>query len=195
MLVCGPQHLDEPVACTVHRFPLEAVVASAGKDDDDLRTVVFPESRGQRIDDASGCQILVLQIDGVACRRDGREVERLHLPNLAAVRPVPARCARFRRRRRAESVPVWRARWRAWPRPAPAIGPSRSATERGLARRVRAPPHRQPLPRPRVAAHSCAPPSDGGDCHAWCAGVSHRSTVRSMPPQNATASSMTTIFW
>ena len=50
MLVCFPQHLDEPVAGAVHRPPLERVVASAGKDDDDLRTVVFFQPRGQRFD-------------------------------------------------------------------------------------------------------------------------------------------------
>ena len=82
MIVCGPQQLDEPVPCAVHRSPLEGVLSFAGNDDDDLRTVVFAKARGQRIDDASGGQILVLHIDGVACRRYGRKVERLHLPNL-----------------------------------------------------------------------------------------------------------------
>ena len=36
------EKLDEAVACTVHRSPLERVVAPAGEDDDDLGTVVFP---------------------------------------------------------------------------------------------------------------------------------------------------------
>ena len=84
MLVCFPQQLDEPVASAVHRLPLEPVIASPGKDDDDVRTVIVLQPSGQRIDDASGGQILVLQIDGVPCRRDGRKVERLHLSDFIA---------------------------------------------------------------------------------------------------------------
>ena len=71
--------------CTVHRSALEGVLSSPRNDDDDLRTVVFAQARGQRIDDASGCQILVLKIDGVSGRRDGGEVERLHFSHLAAI--------------------------------------------------------------------------------------------------------------
>lgn len=92
MIVRGPEQLNQPMACAIHRFPLEAVVASTRQHNDDFRTVVFAQSSGQRIDQASGCQILVLYIDGLACSGNGRKIERLHLPNLTAtvqLRPGP----------------------------------------------------------------------------------------------------------
>ena len=104
MIVCGPEHLDEPVACAVHRSPLEGILSPPRKDDDDLRTVVFAQSRGQRIDDASGREILVLQIDDVACCRNGGEVERLYFPHFTAI-------PQFRHRARDSDIDIAQSRF------------------------------------------------------------------------------------
>jgi hypothetical protein len=60
MVVCCPQHLNEQVACAVHRMLLKRALRAARQHDDDLRTVGSSQSSGQRIDEVSGRPVLVL---------------------------------------------------------------------------------------------------------------------------------------
>ena len=177
----------------VHSLLLEAVVTSARKNDDDLWTVGrFPAVRPMRRQhfgppDTGSPD----RWRGVPPRSPRGSAPPLHEPHGviefrqgAGDPDVDVAQHRFQTCRATGTVDIdRRQRPCRWPS---AICPGRSARSRAAA-----PP---PPRRPRVAARSCDRTS-AKRCCPLCPGCPSGQGVRSMPPQNATASSMTTIFW